>query len=35
MVATAESAVLAESLIAETAEKEGIDPGQLTITVAP
>jgi putative transposase len=31
MVATAESAVLAERLIAETVEKEGIVPGQLTI----
>ncbi len=31
MVATHESAVLAERLIAETAEKEGITPGQLTI----
>ena len=31
MVATRESAVLAERLIAETAAKEGIEPGQLTI----
>ena len=31
MVATRESAVLAERLIAETAAKEGILPGQLTI----
>jgi putative transposase len=31
MVATQESAVLAERLIAQTAEKEGIEPGQLTI----
>jgi len=31
MVATAESAVLAEQLIAETVEKEGIEPGQLVI----
>ena len=31
MVATRESAVLAERLIAETVEKEGIAPGQLTI----
>jgi putative transposase len=31
MVATRESAVLAERLIAETADKEGITPGQLTI----
>jgi putative transposase len=31
MVATRESAVLAERLIAETVEKEGIVPGQLTI----
>ena len=31
MVATAESAVLAEHLIAETVDKEGIVPGQLTI----
>jgi len=31
MVATAESAVLAERLIAATAAKEGIAPGQLTI----
>ena len=31
MVATRESAVLAEQLIAETVEKEGIPPGQLTI----
>jgi putative transposase len=31
MVATRESAVLAEQLIAETVEKEGIEPGQLVI----
>ena len=31
MVATRESAVLAEQLIAETLEKEGIPPGQLTV----
>ncbi len=31
MVATGESAVLAERLIAETAAKEGIEPGRLTI----
>ena len=31
MVATAESAVLAERLIAATAAKEGIEPGQLTL----
>ncbi len=31
MVATHESAVLAERLIADTVEKEGIEPGQLTI----
>ena len=31
MVATRESAVLAERLIAATIEKEGIEPGQLTI----
>ena len=31
MVATHESAVLAQRLIAETAEKEGILPGQLTL----
>lgn len=31
MVATAESAVLAQRLIADTVEKEGIGPGQLTI----
>jgi len=31
MVATAESAVLAERLIADTTAKEGIGPGQLTI----
>ena len=31
MVATHESAVLAQRLIAETVEKEGIGPGQLTI----
>lgn len=31
MVATAESAVLARRLIADTLEKEGIGPGQLTI----
>ncbi len=31
MVATRESAALAERLIADTVEKEGIEPGQLTI----
>jgi putative transposase len=31
MVATRESAVLAERLIRETAAKEGIEPGQLTV----
>jgi putative transposase len=31
MVATHESAVLAQRLIAETAEKEGILPGELTL----
>ena len=31
MVATAESAVLAERLIADTVAKQGIEPGQLTI----
>ena len=31
MVATTESAVLAERLIEETAAKEGIEPGQLTL----
>jgi putative transposase len=31
MVATCESAVLAERLIEETARKEGIEPGQLTL----
>ncbi len=31
MVATRESAALAEQLIAETVEKEGIPPGQLTV----
>jgi putative transposase len=31
MVATAESAVLARRLIADTLEKEGIGPGQLTV----
>lgn len=31
MVATHESAVLAERFLAETAEKEGIHPGQLTV----
>ncbi len=31
MVATHESAVLAQRLIADTVEKEGIEPGQLTI----
>ena len=31
MVATRESAALAERLIADTADKEGIEPGQLTI----
>ncbi len=31
MVATRESAILAQRLIADTVEKEGIEPGQLTI----
>ena len=31
MLATRESAVLAEKLIADTATKQGISPGQLTV----